>query len=603
MPRSRTRPRAARGACRPAGGGLRGRAVDRAVHRAPVVRAQSAENQRFTYDGQNRLASAWTPSSGSCATTPTVAGLGGPAPYWTDYAIDPVGNRLSTTSHTAAGNTTDAYAYPAAGSTRPHAVTSVARTSPSGSTTTSTYGYDATGNTTARAVAGSTAQSLTWDAEGRLATVKQGSATSSYVYTAGGDRLVRRQSGTTTVYLPGGQELTLTTATATVTGIRYYSFAGQTIAVRTGQAGSTVSSLVSDPHQTATVSIGNTTQVVTKRRVDPFGNVRGTKPTWPGDHAFLNKPLDTSGLSSVGARYYDASLGRFISVDPVMDLGSPQQWAAYSYADNNPITYWDPTGLFSWGKAWKSANQWVKKHQAEIVGVVVGTVVTSACLAASWGVGSVGCAAMGGAAGGAASNLWRSFKQKTQKFSWGSFAIETGVGALSGAAGGALGKGLVSGASILRSGGSAAEASVGAVRGARTAIADAGRDVSRAASKVASTARSAFRRVEPASSGPATAGDFVGPLTRAESEGFQKTVSDPNKMHHIFGQEEHGFDDLVTAVGSREAVVEQMHRGLQGEVLTVGRFAVERMVGGSTVHVDGMMISDIPRISTAWVMP
>jgi RHS repeat-associated protein len=412
---------------------------------------QAADTQCFAYDGLDRLASAWTPAGSDCAPAPTVAALGGPAPYWTDYTISPAGNRLSQTRHTSAGDVTDQYSYPAAGSARPHAVTSVARTAPTGAGT-STYAYDATGNTTGRAVAGSVAQQLTWDAEGRLATATQGSATSSYLYTADGDRLLRKQSGTTTVYLPGGQELTLTAATSAVTALRYYAFGGQTVAVRTGKAGSTVSSLVSDPHQTATVAIGNTTQAVTKRRMDPYGNVRGGAVSWPGDRSFLNKPLDATGLTSIGARYYDALIGRFVSVDPVMDLGSPQQWAAYSYADNNPIARSDPTGLLSIGSAWKNVtsavsrggsatSRWVRTHQAEIVGGVVGAVVTGGCLAASWGVGSVGCAALGGAAAGAVSNLWKSQVQKTQKFSWGSLALDTGVGAVVGAVSGGAGQG------------------------------------------------------------------------------------------------------------------------------------------------------------------
>ncbi|WP_338109910.1 RHS repeat-associated core domain-containing protein, partial [Promicromonospora iranensis] len=59
----------------------------------------------------------------------------------------------------------------------------------------------------------------------------------------------------------------------------------------------------------------------------------------------LDKPEDSSGLTAVGARLYDAVLGAFISVDPVMDLADPQQWNAYVYANNNPMTFSDPTGL------------------------------------------------------------------------------------------------------------------------------------------------------------------------------------------------------------------------------------------------------------------
>ena len=52
----------------------------------------------------------------------------------------------------------------------------------------------------------------------------------------------------------------------------------------------------------------------------------------------------STGLTQVGARYLDVTLGRFISVDPVMDLLDPQQWNAYAYANNNPTTWSDPTG-------------------------------------------------------------------------------------------------------------------------------------------------------------------------------------------------------------------------------------------------------------------
>lgn len=493
---------------------------------------ESADTQCYTYDGLNRLSSAWTPGSGDCAAERSVAGLGGPAPFWTDYAVDGVGNRLGQTRHTAAGDITDTYAYAGAGSSQPHAVASVARTGPDG-TSTSTYEYDATGNTTTRSVAGQGVQTLTWDAEGRLDTVSEGATESSYVYTAQGERLLRRQAGTTTVYLPGGEELTLTAATGTVAALRYYAFGGQTVAVRTGKDASTVSSLMSDPHQTATVSIGNTSQVVTKRRLDPFGNVRGAAPTWTGDRGFLNKPLDATGMLSVGARYYDPTLGRFISVDPVMDLKSPQQWAAYSYADNNPITYWDPTGLFSfksaWNKAtqrasnaWRSTNRWVRKHQAEIVGGVVGAVVTGGCLAASWGVGSVGCAALGGAAAGAATNLWKSKVQKTQSFSWRSLALDTGIGAAAGAAGGLLGKGLAAVAPAARS------ALASAAARAPAAAAKAGTAVAASARSATTAVRSALSK---SGSGASSAANTAGAEAKPFAMGISEHLDDFARAH------------------------------------------------------------------------
>ena len=57
---------------------------------------------------------------------------------------------------------------------------------------------------------------------------------------------------------------------------------------------------------------------------------------------FTGKELDSgSNLYYFGARYYDASIGRFISPDPANQTASP-----YLYAGNDPITNTDPTGLW-----------------------------------------------------------------------------------------------------------------------------------------------------------------------------------------------------------------------------------------------------------------
>jgi hypothetical protein len=40
-------------------------------------------------------------------------------------------------------------------------------------------------------------------------------------------------------------------------------------------------------------------------------------------------------------------LGRFISVDPIMNLADPQQMHGYAYSNNNPTTLSDPSGLLS----------------------------------------------------------------------------------------------------------------------------------------------------------------------------------------------------------------------------------------------------------------
>jgi RHS repeat-associated protein len=55
--------------------------------------------------------------------------------------------------------------------------------------------------------------------------------------------------------------------------------------------------------------------------------------------AFTGKELDSSGLYYFGARYYDPNVGRFTSVDPVRSNH------AYSYVNNNPMNFVDPSGM------------------------------------------------------------------------------------------------------------------------------------------------------------------------------------------------------------------------------------------------------------------
>ncbi|MFC4627051.1 HYD1 signature containing ADP-ribosyltransferase family protein [Promicromonospora alba] len=326
------------------------------------------DRQCYRYDGLRRLTEAWTPASVQCATDPATANLGGAAPYWHSYSHDTVGNRTQVVEHSLPNGTaaqTQTYTRPASGpnSVRPHAVTSVTATGRGAGT--SSYTWDAAGNMTGRNVAGQATQQLAWDVEGELTELRQdgnadGDTTDanerdSYINTADGERVLRTQDGTTTLYL-GYQELTLNHASGAITGERYYSFAGQTIATRTGYFFADVTTIIGDHHNTGSVQIPNVAGPSSRvhRYTDPYGKPRGPHTgqgadggadgNWTGEHGYLDKPVDSTGLTAIGARMYDPVLGAFTSVDPVMDLADPQQWNAYSYSNNNPTTWSDPTG-------------------------------------------------------------------------------------------------------------------------------------------------------------------------------------------------------------------------------------------------------------------
>jgi RHS repeat-associated protein len=293
----------------------------------------SGDNQCFDYDQLRRLTQAWTPSSGDCTAAPTVSGLGGPAPYWQSWTFDTSGNRRTAVGH-AGTDTTATYTYPAAGGARPHGLDRVDYTG--AVTRTDSYGYDDAGNTTSRP-----GQTLTWDPEGHLATAADTTGTTSFVYDADGTRLIRKDPGGKTLYLPG-QEIRATPGGTTAT--RTYAHAGHNVAVRT-PAGLTW--LTGDHQGTTLVAINAVSQAATIRRLTPFGDVRGVSGTWPAgmDKGLVGGTVDNTGLTHLGAREYDSAAGRFVSVDPVIDLKDPQQLQAYSYANNTPVTASDASGM------------------------------------------------------------------------------------------------------------------------------------------------------------------------------------------------------------------------------------------------------------------
>ncbi|MEU7996183.1 RHS repeat-associated core domain-containing protein [Micromonospora sp. NPDC049060] len=93
------------------------------------------------------------------------------------------------------------------------------------------------------------------------------------------------------------------------------------------------------------MAVDAVTQQAKIRRETPFGTPRGTSPAWPNEKGFVGGTKDNTGLTHLGAREYDPAIGRFISVDPVMDLSDPQQMNGYNYSNNSPVNASDPSGL------------------------------------------------------------------------------------------------------------------------------------------------------------------------------------------------------------------------------------------------------------------
>ncbi|TCO55807.1 polymorphic toxin-type HINT domain-containing protein [Actinocrispum wychmicini] len=315
-----------------------------AVADTPLDQSSTVDVQCFRYDHLRRLTEAWSPGVDSwtekdgCKADPAVAGLRGPAKFWNSYTFDGAGNRRTETRHTSAGDTTSTYTYDVPG--HAHALGTV-----STGNTRDSYAYNAVGQTTQRALTGAPTQKLDWDSERHLVKVTDGAKETSFVYDADGNRLIRRDPDGITLYL-GAQEVRWNPNGGEPAATRYYTHGGQVVAMRVEDGPLTW--LAGDHQATAQIAIDSQTNAVTRRRQLPFGAPRGDQVAWPSQRGFVGGTQDPStGLTHLGAREYDPGTGRFISVDPLVNFGDPQQLTGYGYANESPVTASDPTGLIS----------------------------------------------------------------------------------------------------------------------------------------------------------------------------------------------------------------------------------------------------------------
>ena len=93
--------------------------------------------------------------------------------------------------------------------------------------------------------------------------------------------------------------------------------------------------------------------------MDAFGEVRTKTGPLSTGFVFTGEQRDgESDLYYLRARYYDPSIGRFLTQDPFGGWAAmPQSQNPYAYVMNNPAFYVDPLGLCS--AEGSSFNSWL----------------------------------------------------------------------------------------------------------------------------------------------------------------------------------------------------------------------------------------------------
>jgi RHS repeat-associated protein len=88
-----------------------------------------------------------------------------------------------------------------------------------------------------------------------------------------------------------------------------------------------------------------TTAVALAQSFDPFGQVLEQAGSAQSIFGYTGEQTDPTRLVFLRARYYNPSIGRFLTADSVVpDPLSSRGWNRYAYVENNPINRTDPSG-------------------------------------------------------------------------------------------------------------------------------------------------------------------------------------------------------------------------------------------------------------------
>jgi len=182
-----------------------------------------------------------------------------------------------------------------------------------------------------------------------------GGASASFQYDPFGRRVSKTIGGTTQFLYDGAnpvQELSGTTASANLLtgGVDEY--------FQRTDAAAGARNFLTDALGSTVALADSAGTVQTSYTFEPFGNTTVTGAATTNSFSYTGRELDATGLYFYRARYYNQSIGRFISEDPIGFAGGIN---LYGYAGQNPISLKDSSGLQSTNDLIANAITWGRK--------------------------------------------------------------------------------------------------------------------------------------------------------------------------------------------------------------------------------------------------
>jgi RHS repeat-associated protein len=168
-------------------------------------------------------------------------------------------------------------------------------------------------------------QVIQWNGDGKPSSI----GNVAFTYDGVGDRLKKVSGGQTTRYIGGDYEISGGVVTKYLAG---------------GKQVGTDFFIHHRDHLGSIQAISDATGAEVRRQDHkPFGDQHYAWGSHLESKGWIGEREEETELVHLNARYYDPEIGRFIAPDPIVRPG--QGLNRYSYSWNNPINFFDPSGL------------------------------------------------------------------------------------------------------------------------------------------------------------------------------------------------------------------------------------------------------------------
>ncbi len=322
----------------------------------------AGHQMNFGYDPENRLTRRVFPNGvvqtnaydiANRMTKMVYAGTNSPSLLELTYAFDCNGNKVSSTESGTLNWPTPTLTDEVAAFTAANRITTVQQLSPTNLL--KSYNFDSTGNAT-NVVGAGQIFNFAYDEDNRVAKIFWDSGLTSKTITNRYDTLGRRISrwmdGVETRYvldLSGKMDRILCDTAVNGQVTAYYIHAPD-LCYRI-DAASEIVAYHSDAQANIIATTDSSAQIQSQYAYTPYGRSLGSSNSLaalPNPFRFVGSQgamEELPNLYFMRARYYSADIGLFLSTDPVKPIGPSWKPVAYLYAEDNPLTYTDASGL------------------------------------------------------------------------------------------------------------------------------------------------------------------------------------------------------------------------------------------------------------------